>query len=102
MDKTEFNSENKIKIALKKAVGSIQKTLSLIEDGQKEGYSPDCLSVLIQLDSAIGSLKSSRRQILDHFLDICLDENLFKNLEQKDSKKIKIKNELKKIYNLAN
>jgi len=81
----------KIKIALKKATGSINKALSLIETQEFS----ECSDILVQVDSAIGSLGSSRSQILDHFLDICIDENI------QNSDKTKLKSQLSKLYKLT-
>jgi len=87
------NKENtqKIQTALKKAIGSSNKTLKLLE----ETRFLECSDLLVQIDSAIGSLNSARSQVLDHFLDVCIDENL--NLPDKS----KLKNQLKKLYKLS-
>jgi DNA-binding FrmR family transcriptional regulator len=84
-------SLKKIQVSAKKAVGAINKSLSLLED---PNY-PQCSDVLVQIDSAIGSLNSARSQILDHFIDNCLDENI----TQGD--KTKLKQQLIKLYKLT-
>jgi DNA-binding FrmR family transcriptional regulator len=81
----------KIQIALKKAIGSSNKVLNLLEE---ENFL-ECSQLLVQIDSAIGSLQSARTQVLDHFLDICITENL----NSKD--KNKLKNQLIKLYKLT-
>jgi DNA-binding FrmR family transcriptional regulator len=87
------NSKNtqKIKTAIKKAIGSGNKTLKLLE----EDNFLECSQLLVQIDSAIGSLQSARTQVLDHFLDVCIDENLANN------DKAKLKNQLIKLYKLT-
>jgi DNA-binding FrmR family transcriptional regulator len=84
-------NSTKIKIALKKAIGSINKALTLLETQEFS----ECSDILVQVDSAIGSLGSGRSQILDHFLDICIDENL------KNGDKTKLKSQLSKLYKLT-
>ena len=81
----------KIQTALKKAIGSSNKTLKLLEE---ENFL-ECGELLVQIDSAIGSLQSVRTQVLDHFLDICITENL----NSKD--KNKLKSQLIKLYKLT-
>ena len=81
----------KIQTALKKAIGSSNKTLKLLEE---ENFL-ECGELLVQIDSAIGSLQSARTQVLDHFLDICITENL----NSKD--KSKLKSQLIKLYKLT-
>lgn len=87
MDKSQ--QVKKIQTALKKSIGSINKMLSLLDEGV-----PECSDVLIQLDSAIGSLQSARNQTLDTFLDNCLRENI----QSGDIKKLK--HQLNKLYKL--
>jgi DNA-binding FrmR family transcriptional regulator len=89
----QVNSGNikKIQTALKKSIGSSNKVLNLLE----EANFLECSEILIQIDSAIGSLESSRRQVLDHFLDICIDENL------NSGNKTKLKNQLIKLCKLS-
>jgi DNA-binding FrmR family transcriptional regulator len=85
------DNTQKIQTALKKAIGSSNKTLKLLEE---ENFL-ECSQLLVQIDSAIGSLQSARTQVLDHFLDICITENL----NSKD--KSKLKNQLIKLYKLT-
>ena len=85
------NNTQKIQTALKKSIGSSNKTLKLLEE---ENFL-ECSQLLVQIDSAIGSLQSARTQVLDHFLDICITENL----NSKD--KNKLKNQLIKLYKLT-
>lgn len=82
----------KIRIALRKAIGSINKGLELLEN--EENYT-ECSDVLVQIDSAIGSLNSSRTQVIDKFLDNCLDQNL----QVKD--RAKFKAQISKLYKLT-
>jgi DNA-binding FrmR family transcriptional regulator len=78
----------KISIALKKASGSINKVLYMLEKPEFL----ECQELLVQIDSIIGSLNSSRSQILEHFLEDCLNNN-------QDTQKLK--NQLLKIYKLG-
>jgi DNA-binding FrmR family transcriptional regulator len=80
----------KIQIAVKKSIGSSNKVLKILEEDFLE-----CSQLLVQVDSAIGSLQSARTQVLDHFLDICIDENLATGDKQK------LKNQLTKLYKLT-
>jgi DNA-binding FrmR family transcriptional regulator len=80
----------KIQIAIKKAIGSSNKVLKLLEDTNLL----ECSELLVQIDSAIGSLQSSRSQVLDHFLEVCIEENLT------SGDKTKLKNQLTKLYRL--
>jgi len=81
----------KIQIAVKKAIGSSNKTLKLLD----ESNFLECSDLLVQIDSAIGSLQSARNKVLDHFLDVCIDENLASGDKQK------LKNQLTKLYKLT-
>ena len=89
--KNQSSEIKKITIALKKSIGSASKALSMLES---ENYT-ECSDVLVQIDSAIGSLNSSRAQIINQFLDLCIDENL------KSGNKQKLKNQLFSLYKLA-
>jgi DNA-binding FrmR family transcriptional regulator len=84
-------NSTKIKIAFKKAIGSISKALDLLETQEFA----ECADILVQVDSAIGSLASGRSQVLDHFLDICIDQNL------ENADKAKLKSQLSKLYKLV-
>lgn len=91
---TSCNTESnlaKIKLALKKASGSINKTLTILEATEYL----ECSEVLVQIDSAIGSLNSSRDKVLDYYLDLCINDNLQKG------DKVKLKNQLLKLYKLS-
>lgn len=81
----------KIQIAVKKAIGSSNKVLKLLEE---ESFL-ECSQLLVQIDSAVGSLQSARTQVLDHFLDVCIDESLA------TGDKTKLKNQLTKLYKLT-
>ncbi|MEI6728496.1 MAG: metal-sensing transcriptional repressor [bacterium] len=81
----------KIQVALKKSIGSTNKALKLLLDSDYL----ECSDLLVQIDSAIGSLQSSRSQVLNHFLDVCIDENI------KSGDKTKLKNQLTKLYKLT-
>lgn len=85
------SNTQKIQIALKKAIGSSNKVLKLLEE---ENFL-ECSQLLVQIDSAIGSLQSVRSQVLDHFLDVCIDTNLA------TGDKAKLKNQLTKLYKLT-
>jgi DNA-binding FrmR family transcriptional regulator len=90
MQTTNSIDSQKIKIALKKAIGAINKGLDLLEN---QDYA-QCSDVLVQIDSAIGSLNSSRSQVIDKFLDTCIDENI----QIKD--RAKFKAQITKLYKL--
>ncbi len=73
----------------KQARGTLDKVISMIEDGK---YCPD---IIQQADSVTGLLKSVRRELLAGHLNTCAVHELKVNKE----KAIK---ELLKIYNLSN
>jgi DNA-binding FrmR family transcriptional regulator len=77
-------ASTKISTALKKASGSIHRTLCLINQN------PDCDELLIHIDSAIGSLRSARQQIIEHFVDRCLNDHI--------NQPEKLKKQLLKLY----
>jgi len=91
MQTTNSIDSQKIKTALKKAIGAINKGLDLLEN---QDYA-QCSDVLVQIDSAIGSLNSSRSQVIDKFLDTCIDENI----QIKD--RAKFKAQITKLYKLT-
>ncbi|GAB4144713.1 MAG: hypothetical protein OHK0017_03500 [Patescibacteria group bacterium] len=64
------NDPAKIKLALKKAVGAINKAIEMLDE------CPQCNEVLMQVDSAIGSLNSTRSQVIDNYLESYLSEVL--------------------------
>jgi DNA-binding FrmR family transcriptional regulator len=73
----------------KQARGTLDKVISMIEDGK---YCPD---IIQQADSVAGLLKSVRRELLAGHLDTCAVHELKTNKE-------KAVKELLKIYNLSN
>lgn len=89
--KSSSQNSKKIEIAIKKAIGSSNKTLKLI----LENDFTQCSDILVQIDSAIGSLQSSRTQVIDHFLDSCIEESM------DSGDKAKLKNQLIKLYKLS-
>lgn len=88
---SEKSDTQKIQVAIKKSIGSGNRVLKLLEE---ENFL-ECSELLVQIDSAVGSLKSARTQILNHFLDACIDENLA------TGDKSKLKNQLIKLYKLT-
>jgi DNA-binding FrmR family transcriptional regulator len=81
----------KIKTSLKKSIGSINKILAMLETEKLV----ECSELLIQLDSAIGSLRSVRNQIIEKFLEKCLAENIqVGNIDT-------LKHQLSKLYKLT-
>jgi DNA-binding FrmR family transcriptional regulator len=89
--KPNLENTQKIQIAVKKSIGSSNKALDLL----KEPNFLECSEVLVQIDSAVGSLMSARTKVLDHFLDKCIDDNLATGDKQK------LKSQLIKIYKLT-
>lgn len=73
----------------KQARGTLDKVISMIEDGK---YCPD---IIQQADSVSGLLKSVRRELLTGHLNTCAVHELKSNKE-------KAVRELLKIYNLSN
>jgi CsoR family transcriptional regulator, copper-sensing transcriptional repressor len=74
----EHLSENKEKALLstKKALGTLQKVLEMIENDK---YCPE---VIQQVEAAIGLLRSTKKNLLSGHLDHCLEEKLHQNKKQ--------------------
>lgn len=85
---TPHNSTKALKLS-KQALGTLSKVITMIEDNE---YCPETIQ---QIDSVIGLLKSSKKELLAGHLDHCLVKKLATDKE----KTIK---ELLKIYNLSN
>ncbi len=80
--------EKSLKLA-KQARGTLEKVIKMIEEDQ---YCPE---IIQQADSAVGLLKTVKRELLAGHLDTCAFERM------KENKENAIK-ELLKIYNLSN
>jgi len=80
--------EKSLKLA-KQARGTLEKVIKMIEEDK---YCPE---IIQQADSAVGLLKTVKKELLAGHLDTCAIERL------KDDKDSAIK-ELLKIYNLSN
>lgn len=74
---------------LKQASGTLTKVINMIEEDEY------CPSVLQQVDSVSGFLKSAKRELLAGHLDSCV----VKKMKENKTQAIK---ELLKIYNLSN
>lgn len=72
----------------KQALGTLAKVITMIEANQ---YCPE---VIQQVDSVIGLLKTSKRELLAGHLDTCVAHQMSENKE-------KAIEELLKIYNLS-
>lgn len=83
------NQKSNLIISLKKSIGTIKKTIELLDQNA------DCDDVLTQLDSSIGSLNASRRRIIEGYIDICILDEIPSN--QKSS----LSTKLKKLYKLT-
>lgn len=73
----------------KQALGTLNKVLEMIESGK---YCPE---VIQQVDSVVGLLKSTKRELLAGHLDTCVAHKIQENKKQAIE-------ELLKIYNLSN
>ena len=82
------NKTKSLKCA-KQAQGTLNKVAEMIEGGR---YCPE---IIQQVDSAIGLLKTAKRELLAGHLDTCV-------IHQMKENKQKAINELIKIYNLSN
>lgn len=69
-------SKSKAELSVKKAQGTVNKILSMIEDDK---YCPE---IIQQIDAAIGLLKSSKKSLLLGHLDHCLEDKLKENKAQ--------------------
>lgn len=89
-DKTVL-SEKKLKSlkCAKQAQGTLGKVTTMIEGGR---YCPE---VIQQIDSVIGLLKTTKRELLAGHLDTCVAHQMAQD-------KAKAIDELLKIYNLSN
>ena len=85
---TPHNSTKALKLS-KQAAGTLIKVISMVENNE---YCPE---VIQQIDSVIGLLRSSKKELLAGYLDHCLIKRLTEDKE-------KIVTELLKIYNLSN
>ena len=85
---TTQNSSKALKLN-KQASGTLTKVISMIETNE---YCPE---IIQQIDSVIGLLKSSKKELLAGHLDHCLIRRLSEDKE-------KTITELLKIYKLAN
>lgn len=85
---TTTTEKQKAALSTKKAQGTLQKVLELIE---QDAYCPE---VIQQIDAAIGLLKSTKQELLRGHLHHCLMERL----QQDETKTV---NELLKIYQLG-
>lgn len=86
--KTMTNKSKSLKCA-KQAQGTLATVIAMIEEGR---YCPE---IIQQADSAIGLLKTAKRELLAGHLDTCVAARM------KENKKAAIA-ELIKIYNLSN
>lgn len=84
-------SDKKLKSmkCVKQAQGTLSKVTEMIENGR---YCPE---VMQQIDSAIGLLRTTKRELLAGHLDTCVAHQMAED-------KQKAVNELLKIYNLSN
>lgn len=80
-------NKDKASISVKKALGTLNKILGMIEEDK---YCPD---IIQQVDAAIGLLKSSKKTLLIGHLDHCVEHNLKED-------KTKAIDELVRIFNL--
>ena len=76
--------KKKAELSTKKAIGTLQKVLSMIDEDK---YCPD---IIQQVDAAIGLLKSSKKNLLYGHLDHCLEMKLKENKEDTIQELIKI------------
>lgn len=84
----QTSNKQKASLSTKKAQGTLNTVLKMIEEDK---YCPE---IIQQVDSAIGLLKSVKKQLLIGHFDHCLEEKLHEN-------KAKAIDELLKIYNLG-
>lgn len=82
------NEKQKTLIALKKAIGTLQKVQQMVEEDKY------CIDIIQQIDASIGSLKSSKNILLKGHLDHCLEHKI------KENKNLTIE-ELLKVYNIS-
>jgi len=84
---TLTTDKQKALLSAKKALGTLNKVLSMIES---DSYCPE---IIQQLDATSGLLKSTREELLKGHLAHCLETKLHED-------KTATINELMKIYNL--
>ncbi len=79
-------NKKKASLSVKKAQGTMNKVLKMIEDDK---YCPE---IIQQVDAVIGLLQSSKKTLLKGHLDHCLEDKLKKNKTQAVDELIKIFN----------
>lgn len=89
MRNTHKTDREKYLTLVKQAQGTLTKVLAMMEANEY------CPSVIQQIDSVCGFLKSAKRELLAGHLDTCVADKL------KEDKEAAIR-ELLKIYNLSN
>ena len=85
---TPHNSTKALKLS-KQASGTLTKVISMVESNE---YCPE---IIQQIDSVIGLLRSSKKELLAGHLSHCLIKRLTEDKEKTVA-------ELLKIYNLSN
>lgn len=68
--------KSKTSIGMKKALGTLNKSIKMIEDDE---YCPD---IIQQIDAAIGLLSSVKKNLLRGHLDHCLELNMKKDKQK--------------------
>ncbi len=86
MTQEDLNKKNQSAIALKKARGSLQSIIDILENNET-----GCKNVIQQMDAVTGLIKSAREKIIIQRLDTCLREF------EGDEKRI---DELKDLYKM--
>lgn len=79
-----MENKNKASTSAKKAQGTVNKILKMIEEDK---YCPD---IIQQIDAAIGLLKSSKKSLLLGHLDHCLEDKLKEDKPQAINELIRI------------
>lgn len=62
-------TKNNTSLAVKKAMGTLNKVLEMIEKGE------DCKGLVQQIDASIGLLRSARKKVIENKLKICLKDD---------------------------
>lgn len=88
MEQITINKQKSLKCS-KQALGTLNKVVEMIEN---DTYCPE---IIQQIDSVVGLLKTSKRELLAGHLDTCVENNL-----RQDKKKAIA--ELLKLFNLSN
>lgn len=78
------SEKNSSALSTKKALGTVQKVQSLIE---QDAYCPD---IIQQIDAAIGLLNSTKKTLLAGHLKHCLADRIHQDEEQTISELLKI------------